>query len=409
MGKAMRYFRLFFLVLCASFPSLAKEPEQLTEILPAVIKPQTVPPGSFFKITYQWKAPARLPSAYKVFVHVKDKQGNMVFQADHDPSVGTATPGWIGKVSYEKVVILPSKLPEGEYAIMAGLYDKNGRGPLKAGFGVSNEGNKMFFIGSFKVDHNAPRPQADTEKTPSLNLDGYTMTFNEDFDGPLDVSAWGPGTRWIAHTPWRGDFGDAEFSNPHEGFPFTIENGILRIEARKDENGKWHAGLLSSNDPKGKGFSQQYGYFEARAKLPAGPGVWPAFWLCSSYDRTAKNAGADGAVEIDVFEYYGHSPNDYTATMHVWEPKPHWGHGTTITTRPGEPSTGFHNYGALVEPEWTTMYFDGVEVWKEPTPKEHNKPLMLLLNLALGSGWPIEKTPNPSVMEVDYVRVYSKQ
>jgi hypothetical protein len=33
---------------------------------------------------------------------------------------------------------------------------------------------------------------------------------------------------------------------------------------------------------------------------------------------------------------------------------------------------------------------------------------MLLLNLALGPGWPIDKTPNPSVMEVDYVPVYAK-
>ena len=54
------------------------------------------------------------------------------------------------------------------------------------------------------------------------------------------------------------------------------------------------------------------------------------------------------------------------------------------------------------------MFFDGIEVWKVKTPPEHNKPLMVLLNLALGSGWPIDKTPNPSIMEVDYVRAYAK-
>jgi hypothetical protein len=32
--------------------------------------------------------------------------------------------------------------------------------------------------------------------------------------------------------------------------------------------------------------------------------------------------------------------------------------------------------------------------------------MMLLLNLALGGGWPIDKTPNSSFMYVDYVRAY---
>jgi hypothetical protein len=135
--------------------------------------------------------------------------------------------------------------------------------------------------------------------------------------------------------------------------------------------------------------------------------VWPAFWLCSSYDRTDPEAGADGSVEIDVIEYYGHSPNAYSATMHVWRPKPHRGHGSTVTTRPNEPSSGFHDYGAMVGPERTVFYFDRAEVWRTPTPPEHNKPLMVLVNLALGSGWPIDSTPNPSYMYIDHVRVWS--
>ena len=63
----------------------------------------------------------------------------------------------------------------------------------------------------------------------------------------------------------------------------------------------------------------------------------------------------------------------------------------------------------LVEPDFITMYFDGIEVWKTKTPPQHNKPLMLLVNLALGSGWPIDKTPNPSYMYVDYIRAYARQ
>ncbi len=167
--------------------------------------------------------------------------------------------------------------------------------------------------------------------------------------------------------------------------------------------------MLASNDPSGKGFSQQYGYFEMRAKLPGGPGVWPAFWLASSYDRRNPAAGAGGSVEIDVIEFYGHNPAAYQSVVHVWTPAPHRAQGATIMTRPGEVSSDFHRYGVMVERDNITMYFDGIEVWKTPTPPEHNKPLMVLLNLALGSGWPIDKTPSPSYMDVDYVRVYARK
>jgi beta-glucanase (GH16 family) len=79
-----------------------------------------------------------------------------------------------------------------------------------------------------------------------------------------------------------------------------------------------------------------------------------------------------------------------------------------VVTRPNELSEDFHRYGVMVQPDWIRMYFDEVEVWKIRTPDEHKRPLMLLLNLALGGGWPIDKTPNPSYLYVDYVRAYAK-
>ena len=109
-------------------------------------------------------------------------------------------------------------------------------------------------------------------RAAQLDMSKLSMVFREDFDDRLSVSPWGPNTRWIAHTPWHGDFGDAQFADPVQGFPFTVSDGILRIEARKDSNGKWQSGLLSSADENGRGFSLQYGYFEMRAKLPPGLG-----------------------------------------------------------------------------------------------------------------------------------------
>jgi beta-glucanase (GH16 family) len=237
-----------------------------------------------------------------------------------------------------------------------------------------------------------------------IDLSAYELTFDENFDR-LDVSAWGPGTRWIAHTPWRGDFGDAAFADPVPGFPFTIENGILRIEARKGSDGKWRSGLLASTDASGKGFLQQFGYFEMRAKLPPGPGVWPAFWLIANQDENTS-------AEIDVLEYYGVGPDIYHSVVHVW-PK---NNNIKKQTYPiqhkvpyGALYEDFHNYGVSVEADWIIFYLDRREMGRVKTPPEHHRPMFILLNLALGSGWPIDKTINPSYMYVDFVRAHKRR
>jgi beta-glucanase (GH16 family) len=228
------------------------------------------------------------------------------------------------------------------------------------------------------------------------------LVFSEDFDR-LSVSPWGPGTTWIAHTPWNGDFGDAAFSDPAPDFPFSVKQGVLRIEARQGPDRKWRSGLLASADPKGQGTSRQYGYFELRAKLPRGPGLWPAFWLAS----VAKD-DAEASVEIDVLEHYGHSPGTYQSVVHTWYKD---GRHNAVThvheVEPGSLYDDFHTYGTMVGSESIAFYMDRVEIWRVPTPKEHERSLLILLNLALGSGWPIDQTPNPSVMEVDYVRIFA--
>src|SRR5258708_10758752 len=86
-----------------------------------------------------------------------------------------------------------------------------------------------------------------------LDFKKMQRTFSEDFDDTLSVSPWGPNTRWIAHTPWAGDFGDARFADPMLGvFPFTVKDGILRIGARKCADGKREPGLLASASNTGR-------------------------------------------------------------------------------------------------------------------------------------------------------------
>jgi beta-glucanase (GH16 family) len=237
-----------------------------------------------------------------------------------------------------------------------------------------------------------------------LDLCPLERAFTDDFND-LSISAWDIGDkRWIAHTPWAGDFGDAQFTDPQDGFPFTAKDGILSITARKDTEGKWRSGLIASADPHEKGFALQYGYFEIRAKMPSGPGVWPAFWLGTSEPRNRK----EPSLEVDIIEYYGHSPEAFQSAYHIWHKNPvrsdHELHSTSV--KPESLSDEFHVYGAQVDPENITYYLDRKEIWKVKTPVEHKMPLLLMANLALGSGWPIDKTPNPSVMAIDYIHAY---
>jgi hypothetical protein len=244
----------------------------------------------------------------------------------------------------------------------------------------------------------APNP------APTIDLSKFIPTFSEDFDR-LSVSAWGDGSsRWIAHTPWAGDFGDAQFADPEPGFPFIVHDGVLRIEAKKGADGKWRGGILSALDPKDRGFCQRFGYFEARMKLPPGKGVWPAFWLIGR-DKTK------GSPEIDVIEYYGHDTSHYQSTWHVWKSslgKPDEGDGHTVEVPPGSLTTQFHTYGVEITADNVIFYLDRKETWRAPAPESYRTCFYPLVNLALGSGWPITETPDPSYLWVDYVRVYRR-
>jgi beta-glucanase (GH16 family) len=265
-------------------------------------------------------------------------------------------------------------------------------------FGVKSLAIVASIVGAFwywNAEGHADTNNADQTIDPNT----MAISFNEEFD-TLDVSSWGPGTRWIAHTPWSGDFGGARFANPGKDSPFSIKDGILKIEAKRDKNGAWQSGMLASVDPKGAGFSQQYGYFEMRARLPMSPGVWPAFWLIGK-DRSKATA------EIDVMEYYGDKPAAFSSVVHVWYRNgKHYSKGKRTAAFLGDEPSDFHTYGVEVKPDIIRVFYDRKLVWKTETRPEHRQPMYILLNLALVEGPSNKLTPNPSHMFVDYVRAY---
>ena len=104
-------------------------------------------------------------------------------------------------------------------------------------------------------------------------------------------------------------------------------------------------------------FSQRYGYFEMRAKLPRGKGIWPAFWLLPQ--------DLSWPPEIDIMESIG-DPNTVYVTAHSTTKK---AEGIKV----GVKGDGFHTFAVAWDPKLIVWYVDGAEVGRQPTPADMNK------------------------------------
>ena len=90
---------------------------------------------------------------------------------------------------------------------------------------------------------------------------------------------------------------------PAQPNAFVAADGFLHITARRNAAGEWTSARMVS-----KGLqSFQYGRIEARIKIPAGPGVWPAFWMMG--DDSSTNYWP-GCGELDIMENIGGEPAD---------------------------------------------------------------------------------------------------
>ncbi|MEM9015113.1 MAG: glycoside hydrolase family 16 protein [Pseudomonadota bacterium] len=239
---------------------------------------------------------------------------------------------------------------------------------------------------------------------PDIDLSQYELTFEDEFR-KLDVSGRRCDTKWIAHTPWNGDFGSARFVDPSRNFPFATRQGLLRIEARNDPARGWESGLMAGWNTCDDGFSQQYGYFEIRTMLPAGDGFWPAFWLIGS-DRSRFTA------EIDVFEHHSARPDRFSSTVHVHpraEGVKRVNVGKFHEVPAGTLYRGFNTYGVSIDETDIVFYFNRREIWRTPTLDEFRQPLYVLFNLAMEADEVTADTPPQAFMYVDYVRAYARK
>jgi len=221
------------------------------------------------------------------------------------------------------------------------------------------------------------------------------------------------------YCPWGSNTAPCSSSSPNA---YVGTDGSLHIVARNPS-----AGAYSSARMKTQGlFSVMYGRIEVRAKLPESHGMWPAFWLLGNNISTIDWPACG---ELDVMEHI----NGSNSPLYVGGPAPGYDwtqssvHGTGFDgTKSGAPyhPSGFsgaawHTYGMIWSKGQIQFYVDDpknpYETFTPSTaqggtwPFDHG-PQFLLLNLAVGGGWPgnpDSTTVFPGEMLVDYVHVYA--
>jgi beta-glucanase (GH16 family) len=229
------------------------------------------------------------------------------------------------------------------------------------------------------------------------NPSGWKLVFSDEFNGDqLDTE------KWNTCYPRVEDGGctnsgnhELEWYQPDEVF---VENGLLRLRAQErsvKEGFTYTSGMVTTH----KKFSFQYGYVEARYKVPAGQGLWPALWLLPEDEHWPP--------EIDIHEVLGHQITTIYTTLHyTTDGKNHFSSGSSW--KGPDFSADFHTIGLLWEPHLIIWTIDGIERFAvtENIPQE---PFYLLANLAVGGDWPgspIESTAFPIYYDIDYLRIY---
>ncbi|GMA23660.1 hypothetical protein GCM10025864_14190 [Luteimicrobium album] len=255
---------------------------------------------------------------------------------------------------------------------------------------------------------------------------GLTLSYDDEFTGPLSISRTGVGTTYASATPYQsggGEFGDAVFAEAGSANdPFTVKSSqYLRIRGQKAPDGfvdpqgwgrTYTSGFLASMGTDGQGFAASDAYFEARILMPGGYGTWPSFWVMGKNRIT--NGTSAPYTELDAVEQHGQSVSmkRTSQSTHCWACTPvvHDTHVQSTFAHGLDAGRTWHTYGVRVAGNEVNYYIDGEKIdTYYPADSSAHQPLFFMLDLAMGSGWPIDlsQQENKADMYVDYVRVWS--
>ncbi len=246
---------------------------------------------------------------------------------------------------------------------------------------------------------------------------GWKLVWSDEFSGP-DGSAV-DSSKWVTESGGNG-WGNNELeyyttrtqnAYAHDG------NLVIKVMDEKYTGADGVTRNFTSARLKTQGkFTQKYGRFEARIKIPQGQGIWPAFWMLGS---DIEKGGWPKSGEIDIMENIGKEPGMVHGTIHGPGYSGGGGIGASYALAGGQHfADDFHIFAAEWEPKAIRFYVDE-HLYATRTPADlpkkrkwvYQHPFFLLLNVAVGGDWPGNPdatTVFPQPMLVDYVRVYRR-
>ncbi|HWB66505.1 MAG TPA: glycoside hydrolase family 16 protein [Mycobacteriales bacterium] len=269
-----------------------------------------------------------------------------------------------------------------------------------------------------------------------LKPDGtpWVCSFDDEFDATTGDPTQLDRSKWVVQTTAASNF----WTGPYPNFAcyvddpnnVSVSDGYLNLTARQESapfdcHGlggttlptSYTAGEVTTNGT----FSQTYGRFEVRAKLPSATvkGLQETLWLWP-VDDTKYGAWPDSG-EIDFAEFYSQYPTldvpyiHYQYDASTTDPATDTNvvtNTTDCTINPGS----FNDYVAVWEPGTITLSVNGhtcvtdhyVATGLTP-PAPFDQPFFLTLTQALGvntNAFDPATTPLPATTQVDYVRVW---
>ncbi len=259
----------------------------------------------------------------------------------------------------------------------------------------TKKGYKLRSYSSSNTAGTTGRTVSDAQESTASGIVLWDVVFGDEFDGAtIDES------KWNTQFPWSQIINNEQGGyNPEN---VSVVDGKLVLTATDDtmtyggEELGYTTGAINTYNK----FEQAYGYFEIRAKVPEGRGLWPAFWLFTR----------NGPPEIDVLDVLSGEPDNAhfnTITLDA--------NGETSKQTASHKGIDFSRSFRTVGVEWSPSeiiyYINGKEMARF-TNNIPDQPMFLIASLAVGGDWPGPVsgwTAFPARMEIDFIRVYKRR